>query len=155
MPSQRKFRLTAPIVPEEDIQIAVAQALDLLLMPPALWFALPIGHIKLPPQDAAKLSRIGLRTGLPDILVLHERCYGIELKRQGGVLSRTRMVRTRSGGLRMVEGQTDMFPKLVKAGCCIAVCRSVDEVLAALADWQVPLRVTVPAPPMRVTGGTA
>jgi hypothetical protein len=50
-------------------------------------------------------------------------------------------VRTRSGASRVLDGQVDVFPRLVAAGMLIAVCRSVDEVLAALATWQVPLRV--------------
>jgi hypothetical protein len=50
-------------------------------------------------------------------------------------------VRTRSGASRVLDGQVDVFPRLVAAGMLIAVCRSVDEVLATLATWQVPLRV--------------
>jgi hypothetical protein len=71
--------------------------------------------------------------------------FGIELKRHGGRLSTTRIIRTRNGSARLVEGQREMHPKLEAAGMSIAVCRSVDEVLTALAGWQVPLRVRVAA----------
>ena len=32
---RRPFRLLAPVVPEDDLHAAVAQALDLLLLPPS------------------------------------------------------------------------------------------------------------------------
>lgn len=134
------FRLQACVAPELDLHAATAEALDILLKPPAMWTTFPAGHIPLPPEAAAKLARLGLKRGWPDVLVLHERLYGIELKRQGGALSRTRTVRTQRGGMRVLEGQVDVFPKLVAAGMRIAVCSSVEGVLAALAGWGVPLR---------------
>ena len=149
-----RLKLVAPVVPEDELHCAVADLLDFAVAPPAMWCCYPAGNVPLPPEYAAKLARMGLKAGWPDFLILHRSPYGIELKRQGGVLSRDRMVRTRRGGLRTVEGQVSVFPRLVAAGCCIAVCRSVDEVLAALADWQVPLRVSVGLP-MRVPGGAA
>jgi hypothetical protein len=136
----RPFRLTAPIPPETELQEAVADALDLLLMPPATWAAYPAGHIKLSGQAAAKLARMGLKRSWPDVLVLHRTLHGIELKRRGGALSRTRTVRTRRGGVRIVEGQRDVFPRLEAAGMRLAVCDSVEGVLATLAAWGVPLR---------------
>jgi hypothetical protein len=117
----RPFRLTAPVVPEDDLHAAVADALDILLMPPATWTCFPAGHVKLSGQAAAKLSRMGLKRGWPDILVLHRQLYGIELKRRGGSLSRTRMVRTRRGGLRILEGQRDVFPRLEAAGMTLVL----------------------------------
>jgi hypothetical protein len=136
----RPFRLLAPLTPEDELHAAVARALDLLVMPPATWCSYPAGHIALTGQQAAKLARMGLKRSWPDVLVLHGTLYGIELKRADGTLSRTRIVRNRRGSLRLVEGQTDSFPKLEAAGMTIAVCRSVDAVLAQLASWGVPLR---------------
>ena len=126
-----------------------------MLPPPVMWTCFPAGNVPLPPEYAAKLARMGLHAGWPDFLIVHRNIYGIELKREGGRLSSTRTVRTRRGGLRVVEGQADVFPKLGKAGMLIAVCHSIDEILAALAGWSIPLRVAVPTPPMRVTGGIA
>jgi hypothetical protein len=137
----RPFRLTAPIAPETELQEAVANTLDLLVREPATWCAYPAGHIKLSGQAAAKLARMGLKRGWPDVLVLHGgTLFGIELKRRGGALSRTRTVRTRRGSLRVVEGQRDVFPRLEAAGMRLAVCDSVEGVLATLAAWGVPLR---------------
>jgi hypothetical protein len=136
-----KFRLSAPVAPEQDLHESVADALDKLLLPPAEWTTFPAGSVPLPPRFAAKLARMGLKRGWPDVLILHGQVYGLELKRRGGRLSRTRLVRTRRGGLREVAGQEEVFPRLEAAGMTIGVCRSVDEVLALLAAWGVPLRV--------------
>ena len=137
----RRLKLTAPVVPEDDLHAAVAEALARLVLSPAEWSTFPAGSVPLPPQFAAKLSRLGLQRGWPDILVVHDRrLYGIELKRRGGRLSKTRIVRTKRGGWRMLTGQEDMFPRLERAGMAIGVCRSVDEVLAMLRAWGVPMR---------------
>jgi hypothetical protein len=139
------FRLTAPIPPEDDLHAAVADALDVLLLPPAVWTTFPAGHMPLPPQFAAKLARLGLKRSWPDILVLHRNLYGIELKRPGEGLSIARTVRTRRGGLRFVEGQRETFPKLEAAGMQIAACSTVVAVLDALAAWGIPLRGRIAA----------
>jgi hypothetical protein len=154
-PKRPRLKLVAPEPSEQNFHEAAAQMLDVAVSPPAMWTCFPAGNVPLPPEYAAKLARMGLHSGWPDFLLVHRGVFGIELKTSNGVLSRTRMVRTRRGGLREIPGQATVFPKLVAAGMCIAVCRSLDEILAALADWQVPLRVTVPVPPMRVTGGAA
>jgi hypothetical protein len=136
-----KFRLTPPVVPEQSLHESVADALDKLLLPPAMWTCFPAGSVPLPPQFAAKLARMGLKRGWPDVLVLHRRLIGIELKRCGGRLSRTRVVRTRRGGLREIVGQEEMFPRLEAAGMTIGVCSSLPAVLAFLAACGVPLRM--------------
>ncbi len=132
--------LRAPTRYEDDIHQQVAKALDLLLLPPAQWTTFPAGSVPLPPAFAAKLSRLGLKRGWPDILVIYGTVYGIELKREGAGMSRTRAVRTKRGGLRILEGQIDVFPRLRKAGMKIEVCYSLDEVLAALRLWNIPTR---------------
>jgi hypothetical protein len=63
------------------------------------------------------------------------------LKRHGGSLSKTRIVRTKRGSPRVLEGQEDVFPQLIEAGVRrIAVCHSPEEMLAALERWGIPLR---------------
>lgn len=142
--SPRPFRLKAPVPPEIDLHEAVAQALSVLILPPAEWTTFPAGHVKLTGQAASKLARLGLKRNWPDVLVLHGAIFGIELKRPGGSLSRTRTVRTRRGGARIVEGQREAFPRLERAGMRLAVCESVPEVLATLRKWGVPLREAAP-----------
>lgn len=136
----RPFRLVAPVVPELDIHQACAQALDRLLLPPAVWFTYPAGAVKLSPEQHARYSALGLKRGLPDLFVLYGGLYGVELKRRGGVLSKTRIVRTRRGSPRELIGQADMFPKLLAAGMRdIAIAHSVDEMLEHLVCWGIPL----------------
>jgi hypothetical protein len=136
------FRLTPPPVYEQDIQETCAAALDRLLLPPAMWFAYPAGVIELSGRQMARLTRHGLKRGLPDIWILYGRAYCIELKRHGGALSKTRVARTRRGSPRVLVGQEEIFPQLIGTGAveAIAVCTSVDEVLAQLARWHIPLR---------------
>jgi hypothetical protein len=144
-----KFRLTAPEPLERDIHECCADALDKLLLPPAVWFTYPAGAVELSPQQQARYSRVGLRRGLPDIWILWGGVWCIELKRHGGVLSKSRIVRTRRGTPRYLIGQQEMFPKLLTAGVKeIAICHSVEEMLAQLDRWRIPLRARVFAPRM-------
>jgi len=141
----RRLRLVAPVAAEVDIQAALCDALKTLLLPGPEWTSLPIGQVKLTGQQAARLARIGTAVGWPDVILLHDgKIMGLELKREGGQLSRTRLVRvrTRSGDIRhkIVEGQTDVFPRLVANGMRIACVSSVPEALRQLEMWGVPLR---------------
>ena len=140
-PAMRRFRLTAPVPVERDIHEACAQALDRLLLPPAFWFTYPAGATQLSPQQMARHSRIGLKRGLPDLFILHQGLYGIELKRPGGQLSKTRVTRTRKGSPRILHGQVEVFGLLLAADMRdIAICHSVDEMLLTLQRWQIPTR---------------
>ena len=139
---RRPFRLTAPIPPEKDFHENVADMLTTVVLPPAQWASYPAGHVPLPAEWAVKLYRMGLRRGWPDFLIIHNaRVHGIELKTDGGELSRDRMVRSRRGGLRLVEGQRSVFPRLIAAGMPIAVCKDVSEVITALGAWGIPTRI--------------
>ena len=95
----------------------------------------------------ARYSRLGLKRGLPDIWVLHNGTYCIELKRRGaGRLSKTTIGRMKSGAPRILVGQEEMFPRLLAAGVKdIAICHSVDEVLDQLQRWRVPVRGRIAA----------
>jgi hypothetical protein len=136
------FRLTAPEPPERELQQAIVEKLDLLLMPSTFWFSAAIGACQLSRQQAAALNRAGVRRGLPDLFFVHQgRLYGIELKVRGGQLSKTRVVRTRRGSPRILVGQVDRFAELEAAGMPpIAICRSADEVIAQITRWGIPVR---------------
>jgi hypothetical protein len=57
-------------------------------------------------------------------------------------------VRTKRGALRVIEGQREVFPRLLEAGFAgLAVCRSVDEVIDQLRAWGIPLRAAAMAAP--------
>lgn len=141
-----RFRLTAPVPLEKELHQACAHALDRLLKRPAEWWTYPAGAAQLSVQQQAAYSRIGLKRGLPDIFVLYDGLYGIELKRKGGVLSKTRIARTRSGSPRELVGQVEMFERLLAAGMReIAIAHSVEEMLMHLEQWGIPLRGRVAA----------
>lgn len=136
------FKLTAPEPLERDIHEACADALNrLLVCPPAEWACYPAGATTLSAQQQARYSRLGLKRGWPDLMICHKGLYGIELKRRGGTLSKTRIARTRRGSPRILLGQIDMFPRLIASGGFkdIAIARSVEEMLSHLERWGVPL----------------
>jgi hypothetical protein len=139
------FRLTAPEPLERDIHEAVAAALDErggLLMPPAFAICYPAGIVELSPQQAARYVRCGLKTGMPDFLIFYRGVYLIELKRHGGQLSQTRIVKTKHGALREIVGQRERFKQLHDTGAVVdgAICYSVTGVIDALTRWQIPMR---------------
>jgi hypothetical protein len=138
-----------PELPERELQENTVRVLTALIAPPAYFWSAAIGAAKLTPQQAAALSRAGVKRGLPDLMFLHDgKLRAIELKKAGsgprggggGSLSRTRIVRTRRGSPRILEGQEDVFPKLEAAGMTIEIARSVEEVLDQLQRWNIPLR---------------
>ena len=141
MTRPRPFRLEHPVTPEQQLHESVARWLDLFLLRPATWNTFPAGSIPLPPQYAAKLTRMGLAPGWPDLLIMHaRRTYGIELKTVKGRLTHTRIVRTRRGGWREIIGQVEQHERLAEAGVEVAVCRSLPDVAAQLRAWGLPLR---------------
>jgi hypothetical protein len=135
------YRLTSYVPEEVAIHEAINHAMAILVLPPTQFTTFPAGMIELTGQQAAKLYRMGLKRSWPDILVAYDWIYGMEVKRPGAYLSRPRTVRTRSGAMRHVDGQSQMFPLLLRAGFKgIAVVHSVEEALVALRGWGVPLR---------------
>lgn len=141
-PKPRPFRLTAFDAGEDCLHEAVANALDILLLPPTQWTTMPAGGYELTAAAAARLVRLGLKASWPDVQIVHEgRFHGIELKTRTGRLSRTRQVPTRWGGTREIVGQVERHAMLEAAGARVAVCRTVDDVLAQLAAWGIPTRI--------------
>jgi len=141
----KPFQPAFPIY-ERDIHAACADMLDAVLMPPAEWWCYPAGATQLSPQQLAAHARIGLKRGLPDLFVLYHDLYGIELKRQGERVSETRIVKTRSGRMRELIGQADMFPRLIAAGMReIVIAHNVTEMMSHLKRWQIPLRGRIAA----------
>lgn len=140
--TRARLRLEAA-QPEAELHEAVAKAMTFLVLPPAMWTTFPAGNVALPAAAAAKLYRLGLKRGWPDVLVLHAgRIHGLELKRAGGRLSRSYTARTRRGSLVLRDGQASVFPRLQAAGMTIGVATSVDEAMSLLKAWGIPLRPT-------------
>ena len=122
------------VSPEAELQRAVSAYLDLALGPGVMWRMVenrPRSKI----AGALQKAR-GVRAGTPDILLwwLFDRRYPrhgfgtIELKSPRGVLSIT---------------QRAFLDEFDTVGGRWAVCRSVEDVEAALRDWGLPLRGSV------------
>ena len=111
---------------ELDLHKSVADFLDWMLLPPAMWTTFPAGWGKLGKAVAGKLKACGLKEGMPDILVFHDRrTIGIELKT----------------GTKQSEAQAMMASKLKEAGVPVWVCKSIDEVYDILFnDYRIPMR---------------
>jgi hypothetical protein len=104
---------------EADLHRQVCDYLGLALLPPA-WFT------TFPADGATRRGRIGLKRGVPDILIVHEgRAYWIELKAARGRVSN--------------EQQLTMCA-IEAAGARAYVCRSLDDVIIGLRCWWIPIR---------------
>lgn len=141
-----RFRLAPDDSLEVDIHEQCARVLDRLLAEGVEWACYPAGHIKLAPAELARLQRAGLKRAWPDFLIVHQGIYGLECKRDGATLSKTRVVRTKRGSPRILIGQEEMFPRLLRAGFRdIRVARSVEQMVQHLEDWRIPVRGRIAA----------
>jgi hypothetical protein len=117
--------------PEFQLHEQVADYLSVALKPPAWWSTFPAGGggaIR-----GAMLKRVGLKTGVPDILIIvRGKAFWIELKSHRGTLSPEQLL---------------AHPILVTAGCPVATCRTLAEVQLALEGWGVPTREVKPVRP--------
>lgn len=115
---------------EDDLQASIADLLNAILPENhATWSHFPSGGYFLTPAARARLFRLGLRAGWPDVII----CYGqgrvlwLEIKTTHGVLS---------------IDQKRKHRQLWLIGHPVIVCRSVEDVLQALLDYSVPFHKT-------------
>jgi hypothetical protein len=103
---------------ENQLHQSVAELLDWILISPAMYTTFPAGWGKLTKGTAGRLFASGLKRGLPDIFVFdkNQKVVGIELKARTSQSS----------------AQRDMAAKLQAVGITVYVCRSQEDVLAAL-----------------------
>lgn len=121
MPAARKSRKTT----EHDVEKQISAYLKVALPSEVICFHIPNGA-KLGAQQLWKMRAAGMVAGIPDRCILHNsRAYFIEVKRPGGDVS---------------ESQRQMFPRIEKAGCSVAICRSAEDVERALVAWGIPLK---------------
>jgi hypothetical protein len=115
--------------PEQSLQTAVAAYLGWSLSPRSFFTA--IGHGGGGRLRGAILKGMGLKAGVPDILIIHGgRCCFLELKAKAGSLSAEQ---------RLVHAV------IVSAGASVAVARSLEDVKAALDVWGIPTRTEKPS----------
>ena len=124
---------TASLLPEspkrkqEEFQLgkAVAVYFRFCLPDDVFWFHVPNGGQR---QNAIarQLSAMGVKAGVPDLCLLHRgKAHFVELKIDSGYLSAI---------------QKQVHQMINRAGCRVAVCRSIPDVEAALTSWGIPLR---------------
>ena len=126
-----RFRLTAPIAPEDELHASVADALRYLCPSDAVVNTWELRNAS-SAIEGARRKRLGALPGFPDCGVFWRgRLVLLELKRsRGGQLS---------------PAQKALHPRLEAAGFPVCVCRSVDEALAAVSAAGVPIRGRVAA----------
>ena len=118
-----RLRLRAPLPDEVDLQAAGEAAFATLIRPPAEFTAFPAGHLKLTGAQAA--GSLASALSVPGRITLS--CYagkliGIEWKKPGETLSRSRWVRTKSGKSRWVEGQREVSRGSLGRACVGRTC---------------------------------
>ena len=115
-----------PKATESQLHATVAEFLDWILLPPAVWTTFPAGWGKLGKAIAGRLYASGLKRGMPDILLFFNgRCTGIELKTEAGKLS---------------KDQNAMALRLYDAGVRVYICKNVDDVMGVLERESLPRR---------------
>lgn len=123
-------KITAPQPDESATQTSVMQFLDNALPDDAFAFHVPNGG-KRNVIEGAKLKRMGVKAGVPDICIIYRGwAYGIEMKSGKGKLSMPQIV---------------THSHLARAGLHVQTCRTALEVESALKGWEIPLRARVSA----------
>jgi hypothetical protein len=126
-----RFRLTAPVAPEDQLAVSLAQALPYLLPSDAVFTAWDLSNAKNAIEGGRK-KRMGCIAGWPDCSVWWRgRVVLLELKR--------------AKRWKLSEAQQELHPRLAAAGFPVTVVRSVPEALDAVAAAGVPLRGRVAA----------
>jgi hypothetical protein len=113
-------------ITEAAFHKTVADLLDWVLLPPALWTTFPAGWGKLDKSTAGRLRGSGLKAGFPDILIFFNgHAVGVELKAADGDISKQ---------------QRAMFLRLYAAGVRVYTCRNTDDVIGVLEQESLPHR---------------
>jgi hypothetical protein len=121
------WHMKLPDPSEDQIQVAVAEYLTLAL-PVEVWWS-SIEHRTWSAREGANRKKRGVKPGVPDLLICwHGQIFGIELKTRTGHLS---------------QGQIEQRAALLRAGARWALCRSLDDVIDKLREWEIPMRMEV------------
>jgi hypothetical protein len=129
--SARPFRLTPFVPPEDELHLAVYQAMRVLLPAEAVFNTFELRNAA-SAAEGARRKRLGALPGFPDCAIFYRgRLVLIELKRERhGVLS---------------PAQKALHPRLAAAGFPVRICNSVVQALDAVRAAGVPLRGAVAA----------
>ena len=129
MPSTRKK--VSGSQSESEIQIQIVELLKTVLKGDVLWTFFPAGEAgggRSGKVRGARLKRMGLQPGWPDLQFLHKgRYFGMEVKTKTGRLS---------------TAQRRMHSLLEEQGVSVAVVRSINDVLERANEWKLLARTT-------------
>lgn len=117
------YRKAAAATRESLVQGALVQFLAVAL--PEAWVT------AIPGGDGRQTRAVGYVSGTPDlVMIFRGRAFFIETKRPGKGAE---------------KHQTACHVEIARAGAPTAVCRTVDELVAACREWGLPLRARVNA----------
>lgn len=116
--------------PEQRLQITICNTLKQILTA-STWFChIPNGGWR-SPVEAGIFKAMGVRSGAPDILLIHKgQAYFMELKAGSGELT---------------DNQRECHTALRAAGAPVIVVRTLDQALECLDVWGIPTRLAVAA----------
>lgn len=109
---------------EESDQMALAELLDRL----GLCWMHCANERKSKPQYIAKLKRLGMKTGYPDVTIFDPPPYNKNLK--GAVIE----LKRKTGG-RVSPNQAEWLRNLSERGWAAAICCGIDEAIGKLKEW--------------------
>lgn len=113
---------------EDAFQIEAAKLFSALLPDDSWWCHVPNGG-KRPLKTAIRLKKMGTRAGAPDNLIVYRgKAHWIELKARYGSLQ---------------QSQIDTIPLLESAGSPVAVARTLEDIVASLEAWGIPLKASL------------
>jgi hypothetical protein len=122
---------------ETALHIACAGWLSMRLIPPTFFTTFPAGGGGR--ERGTRLKRMGLKPGMPDILIFDRHIdgnilcplvYGIELKSEDG---------------RVSVAQRQTHGNLLSVGVPVSVVRSLDDLRSAVIGWDIPIKSVTPA----------
>lgn len=127
---------------EQDLQIQVAEFLDLALEAPQRWFHVPNGGFRTA-AEAALFKAQGVKAGVGDVLILCPLPDNLRVIQAGFTLpagARLVWIELKSEDGRLSTAQKDWRAWCELVGVPWYCCRSLEDVVAACADAGVRLR---------------
>lgn len=124
---------------EDDLQTQVAQYLR-LQYPQLLWFAVPNGG-KRNAREASRLKAMGLRAGVADILMFWRKSGDQFLNGFSHNTPYCGAIELKIGKNTQQDTQKIFQQQWLHAGGQYAICRTLEDVIIVLKDWNAP-RVT-------------
>ena len=109
---------------EHDLQCAICNYLDIRRV---CYWAVPNGG-KRSRSESARFKKEGVRSGVPDISIVHDGMYfGLEVKKP----------KTLTPKGRLSKNQKEMIEKIEEHGGDVKVVYSVQDTIEAFIDWGI------------------